>query len=123
MANIITIGTRYAELIVEDMTNKTGTMYIDSAYVHNSGGSSPVDDITHIPDAIEVGTTASVITNSKIAVALQEDISTPYSYDRIYLVNKNDFILFSIDIDKVDAISEISEDIIFNINDIATVVN
>jgi len=122
MAVIKTVDPKYAELIAKDMNDKTSTMYIDSSYVHNSGGSAPVDDITLIPDAIEVTTTVSLVTDYKVAVVMQETISSPYSYDRIYLVNKDDYILFVIDIDKVDALSEINEDIIINLGDVATVV-
>ena len=123
MANILNVAPRYAELIMQDFANKTSEMYVDASYVHNSSGQAPVDDITLIPDAIEVGATASVISDFKVAVVMQENLATPYTYDRIYLVNKNDFILHVINIDSVSAISEVTEDLVINISDIATVLN
>jgi hypothetical protein len=123
MAKINKVDTKYAELIAKDMQDKTSTMYIDSSYVHNSGGSAPVEDITELTDAIEVTTSVSLVTDYKVAVTMNETISSPYSYDRIYFVNKDDFILYVVDINKVDAISEINEDIIINLSDVANVIN
>lgn len=122
MAKLLQIAPKYAKLIVEDTVAKTGKMYIKYGYLHNSEGLPAVEEIVDLNNEISLPTTVTVIGTEKIAINMQDSLAEEIQYDRVYLCNKDNDILYVIDIQDEQK-QEINEDFIINLDDSGVIVN
>lgn len=122
MANILDANSSFRKLIANDTTEKVGKLHVAGAYVHQAGVGEPqavsISDIS-VKHTIQ-NVSSTVFAEDKIAINIQSSLQAPYTYNRVYLVNKDDDIIYMFDISELSQ-SEINEDFIVTLVDAVTI--
>lgn len=108
--------------ILEDTIGKSGSFYISSALLTSEDDDfkNSIDDIEDYTRVDDIYT--NIEAENAINFSIQASLDDSITYNRIYLINKDDLILYALEIEEIEA-SEIMEDGIFNLDDIEVVLN
>ena len=120
MAQIIKMETLFTEVIKRDVIAQEGTSFIAKAYLHYSHESA-VTDLSEIDPIATADVTTQVIDIDRISVRTVLSLSSPISYNRVYLCDINDYILISVDIETITA-SEIMDTFVYNLKETNAIV-
>jgi len=93
-----------AKLIVDSNLRETkNNLYIQNAYLHNSEGLIPVDKISDLwGNYLKIDKVKGYLyNNNTLMFRIYAELEDYFSYDTIYLTNRDDKILFAIKFDEL----------------------
>ena len=125
MANILNIEARHTNQIIQDVKNGNGETFIANAYVnYDVADGAFVSDINNIAVKTKITPVANLIVSEiqkKIGYEVLASLGTPIQYNRIYLTNIDNKIMYAMKCE-LKEVSEIVDDFQITLSDIAEVI-
>lgn len=123
MANILSAKAEYIKFLVRDIYQNSGELNISKMYIHQAEVNEPfVEDVTTLVDDLELVASSFRISETKVAVHSEQSLQTPFQFNRCYLTNSTDTILYIFDIE-AELQSEIDIDFMIHLEDLIELVN
>ena len=122
MADIINAKADFVKFLVRANDLNTGELNITKMFVHKAEVNEPyVTDVTTLVDAEELVATSFKISDSNLVVHAEKSLQDPFEYNRCYITNSSDEIIYIFDI-ATEIQSEIEVDLQIKLQDIVEIV-
>jgi len=111
--------SQISNIVVKHTLQKSGDLYISKAYLayEDQNIVSTAKTSYELENKIEVTISSGLFNINQIAIKLNQIYDNPVTYNRVYLCNANEDILFYIDTDLHENILNVYDDFIINISD------
>jgi hypothetical protein len=111
--------SQISNIVVKHIMQKSGDLYISKAYLtyEDQNIVSTAKTSYELENKTEVTISSGLFNINQIAIKLNQIYDNPVTYNRVYLCNENEDILFYIDTDLHENILNIYDDFIINISD------
>ena len=122
MANILQAKAEFIKFLVRDNQLNSGELNISKMYIHQAEVNEPfVTDVTTLVDDLELVASSFKISETKVAVHSEQSLQDPFQFNRCYLTNSTNTILYVFDIE-TELQSEIDIDFILYLEDLVELV-
>lgn len=123
MANILSAKAEFIKFLVRDNHSNSGELNISKMYIHQAKTGEPfVADVATIQNGLELVASSFKISETKVAVHSERSLQDPFQFNRCYLTNSNNTILYIFDIE-TELQSEIDIDFMLHLEDLVELVN
>ena len=123
MANILQAKAKFINFLVRDNQLNSGELNISKMYIHKAKVKEPfVTDVKTLVDALKLVASSFKVSETKVAVHSEQSLQKPFQFNRCYLTNSTDTILYIFDIE-TELQSEIDIDFMLHLEDLVELVN